>query len=99
VRAWHEEYGPNGLVVIGNHYPEFNYERDVDNVRQALIDQNVTWPVAIDNDGRTWRSYANRYWPTIYLIDKQGEIRYVKIGEGGYERTEQVIQALLAEPM
>lgn len=98
LRRWHYEYGPQGLVIIGNHYPEFNYERDVERVKQALIDQDIPWAVAIDNDRRTWRAYNNRYWPTIYLIDKQGDIRYVKIGEGGYDRTERIIQALLAEP-
>ena len=67
-------------------------------VREALVRLDVPYPVAIDNDRRTWRAYNNRYWPTLYLIDKRGDIRYVQIGEGNYARTELVIQALLAEP-
>lgn len=98
MREWHYEYGPQGLVIIGNHYPEFNYERNVQNVERALVSLDVPYAVAIDNEGRTWRAYHNRYWPTLYLIDKQGHIRYVKIGEGGYDRTEMIIQALLVEP-
>ncbi len=86
------------MVVIGNHMPEFNRERDIDNVKEALVRLDVPYPVAIDNEALTWRAYNNRYWPTIYLIDKQGQIRYVHIGEGGYAKTEQVIEALLAEP-
>ena len=83
--------------MIGNHYPEFSYEKDLDNVRQALIDLDVPYPVAIDNDRQTWSAYKNRYWPTLYLIDKQGHIRYIHIGEGAYEETELAIQTLLAE--
>ena len=78
--------------------PEFPYERDIDNVKEALVRLDVPYPVAIDNEARTWRAYSNRYWPTIYLIDKQGQTRYVHIGEGGYAQTEQMIEALLAEP-
>lgn len=77
--------------------PEFNRERDIDNVKEALVRLDVPYPVAIDNEARTWRAYNNRYWPTIYLIDKQGQIRYVHIGEGAYATTERVIEALLAE--
>lgn len=85
-------------MVIGNHYPEFAHERDVDNVAEAAARLDVPYAIAIDNEGLTWRAYRNRYWPTLYLIDKRGDIRYVHIGEGGYGQTEQVIQALLAEP-
>lgn len=97
MRGWHENYKEAGLVVIGNHYPEFNHERNIDNVRQALIDLDVPYPVAIDNDRQTWGAYNNRYWPTLYLIDKQGRIRYTHIGEGAYEETELAILTLLAE--
>lgn len=83
--------------MIGNHYPEFRYEEDLENLKQAVLELDVPYAVAQDNDGRTWRAYKNRYWPTLYLIDKQGNIRYVHIGEGRYEETEEVIQALLAE--
>jgi hypothetical protein len=85
------------LVVIGNHYPEFSYERDLENLKEALVRLDVPYAVAQDNDGITWRAYRNRYWPTLYLIDKRGHMRYVHIGEGAYEETELAIQALLAE--
>ncbi len=98
VREWHEKYADDGLVIIGVHTPEFHYEHDLANVQAAITELGVTWPVAIDNDKLTWRAYSNRYWPAAYLIDKQGQIRLLKIGEGHYEYTESVIQALLAEP-
>jgi len=83
--------------VIGNHYPEFSYERDIENVKNALVDLDVPYPVAIDNDRQTWNAYNNRYWPTLYLIDKSGHIRYTHIGEGAYDETEQAILTLLNE--
>jgi len=98
LKAWYEQYAADGLVIIGIHTPEFEYEKNLDNVKRALIDQEISWPVAIDNDFTTWRAYSNHYWPAAYLIDKQGNIRLVKIGEGNYAYAEQVIQALLAEP-
>jgi len=85
-------------VVIGNHYPEFSYEEDLDNLIEALSELDISYPVAQDNEGKTWRAYKNRYWPTLYLIDKQGNIRFTHIGEGRYQETEAAIQALLAEP-
>lgn len=97
LRGWHAEYKDEGLVVIGNHYPEFSYEEDLDNLKEALVRLDVPYPVAQDNDGQTWRAYKNRYWPSLYLIDKRGNIRYQHIGEGRYEETEAAIQALLAE--
>jgi len=84
-------------VVIGNHYPEFGYEEDLDNLKEAIVRLEVPYPVAQDNEGVTWRAYNNRYWPSLYLIDKRGHIRYQHIGEGRYEETEAAIQALLAE--
>jgi len=84
-------------VIIANHYPEFSYERKLENLEKALQDLDIPYAVAQDNDGTTWRAYRNRYWPTLYLIDKQGEIRYIHIGEGRYAETEAAIQALLAE--
>lgn len=83
--------------MIGNHYPEFSYERDIENVKNALVDLDVPYPVAIDNDRQTWNAYNNRYWPTLYLIDKSGHIRYTHIGEGAYDETEQAILTLLNE--
>ncbi len=97
MRGWHEKYSPDGLIVIGNHYPEFEYEKDLDNLKQAVLDLNIPYPVAQDNDGVTWNAYNNRYWPTLYLIDKQGHLRYIHIGEGGDVETEQAIRSLLAE--
>ena len=97
MREWHNKYKDEGLVIIGNHYPEFSYEEDLDNLKQALIDLDVPYAVAQDNDRATWSAYKNRYWPTLYLIDKRGHIRYVHIGEGRYAETEAAIQELLAE--
>lgn len=97
LRGWHEEYSDEGLVIIGNHYPEFGYEAKLENLEKAVMDLNIAYPVAQDNEGDTWKAYKNRYWPTMYLIDKNGRIRYVHIGEGRYDETEAAIQALLAE--
>lgn len=98
LREWHETYGPQGLVVIGNHYPEFSYEADLDNLKAAVERLGVPYPVAQDDDGKTWSAYKVRYWPTLLLIDKRGDIRYQHIGEGRYAETEAAIRALLAEP-
>jgi thiol-disulfide isomerase/thioredoxin len=98
VETWWETYQDQGLTVIGNHYPEFDYEADLNNLEAAIERLGVTYPVAQDNDGVTWRAYRQRYWPTLYLIDRSGDIRYRHIGEGRYVETEAAIQALLAEP-
>jgi cytochrome oxidase Cu insertion factor (SCO1/SenC/PrrC family) len=98
LRKWHNTYAEQGLVIIGNHYPEFSHEADLDNLRAAVEELNIPYAVAQDNDRATWGAYDNRYWPTLYLIDKQGRIRYTYIGEGAYAETEAAIQALLAEP-
>jgi thiol-disulfide isomerase/thioredoxin len=97
LRAWHSTYAAQGLTIIGVQYPEFNSERDVNNVKQALVDLDIKYPVAIDNAGTTWRAYHQNAWPTMYLVDKKGAIRYVHVGEGAYDRTEQWIKYLLAE--
>ena len=97
LKQWHAAYADQGLVVIGNHFPEFSYEGDLENLKQAVAQAGIEYAVAQDNDGVTWRAYRNQYWPTLYLIDKRGHIRYVHIGEGAYEETERNIQALLAE--
>ena len=97
LKDWHGKYAEQGLVIIGNHYPEFNFEADLANLRDAVARFEIEYPVAQDNDGATWRAYRNNYWPTLYLIDKQGHIRYVHIGEGRYAETEENIQALLEE--
>ncbi|MCB9109800.1 MAG: redoxin domain-containing protein [Anaerolineales bacterium] len=98
LKEWDQTYRDQGLVIIGNHYPEFSYEADLDNLKARVLDYGIEYAVAQDNNGKTWRAYDNHYWPTLYLIDKQGHIRYIHIGEGRYEETESAIQALLAEP-
>ena len=97
LREWHNTYQDDGLVVIGVHTPEFSYERDVDQVKESLVRLDVPYPVTLDNDWKTWRAYRNRFWPAMYLVDKAGNIRYIQIGEGRYNQTEEVIKALLAE--
>ena len=97
LKEWHTKYKDAGLVIIGNHYPEFSYESDLANLKEALKQDEIEYAVAQDNEGTTWKSYKNHYWPTLYLIDKQGQIRYIHIGEGRYQETEENIKALLAE--
>ncbi len=97
VEAWYERYAADGFVVIGVHTPELSFERDLGNVRQAVADDGVTFPVAFDPGYRTWAAYGNRYWPAFYFIDRQGHIRHTHFGEGDYAGSEQVIRELLAE--
>jgi thiol-disulfide isomerase/thioredoxin len=97
VRAWAEKYKDQGLVVIGVHTPEFAFEKNIDNVRQAAKDLRVDYPIAIDNDYAIWRAFKNQYWPALYFVDAQGRIRHQQFGEGKYEESEKVIQQLLAE--
>ena len=97
LKEWDENYRDQGLVIIGNHYPEFSFEEDITNLQSAVADNGIKYAVAQDNDGATWKAYKNRYWPTLYLIDKNGHLRYVHIGEGRYNETEEAIQSLLAE--
>ena len=97
VRAWHERYKDQGFVVIGVHSPEFAFERDPANVRKAVADFGIRYPVAVDNKLAIWRAFDNRYWPAHYLIDAQGRIRYHHFGEGRTDDTEAAIRALLAE--
>jgi thiol-disulfide isomerase/thioredoxin len=97
VRAWAEKYQDQGLVVVGVHTPEFPFERDVDNVRQAVKDMTIAYPVAIDSDYAIWQAFANRFWPAIYIADAEGRIRHHQFGEGGYAECEMVIQRLLRD--
>jgi hypothetical protein len=97
VRAWAEKYRERGLVVIGVHTPEFPFEQNVENVRQAAEEMNVWYPIAIDSDYAVWRSFSNHYWPAIYIADAEGRIRHHQFGEGGYEDCERGIQQLLRE--
>ena len=95
LRAWQEKYKDNGLVIIGVHTPEFEFEKDSINVTQAIRDLGVEWPVVLDNDYINWNNFANHYWPAKYLIDQNGNIVYSHFGEGAYEETEREIQRLL----
>ena len=97
VRAWHERYAKNGLTVIGVHTPEFAFERDPGNVRRAIADFSIRYPVAMDNDWTIWRAFENRYWPAHYLFDANGRLRHYHFGEGGEDETEAAIRRLLAE--
>jgi thiol-disulfide isomerase/thioredoxin len=97
VRAWAEKYKNQGLVVIGVHAPEFEFEKNVDNVRRAAKDMKVNYPIAIDNNYAIWRALKNEYWPALYFVDAQGRIRHHHFGEGEYEQSEMVIQQLLGD--
>ena len=97
VRAWAEKYRDQGLVVIGVHAPEFAFEKNIDNVRWAVNELKINYPVAIDNEHTIWRAFDNNYWPALYFIDAQGRLRHHHFGEGSYEQSEKVIQELLAE--
>jgi thiol-disulfide isomerase/thioredoxin len=94
---WNEKYAKSGLVIVGVHTPEFEFEKNIDNVKTAVDDFGLEYPVVQDNDKGTWNAYENRYWPRIYLVDSEGYIRYDHIGEGGYAEIEKVIQTLLQE--
>ena len=97
LKSWHEKYSDKGLVIVGVHSPEFNFEKKLENVQMAVDKFGIGYAVALDNDHATWNAYQNRYWPRKYLVDKDGRIRYDHIGEGAYEETERKIQDLLAE--
>lgn len=97
VRAWAETYQDQGLVVIGIHTPEFEFEKNIDNVRRALTEIGIDYSIAVDNDYAVWRAFGNRYWPALYFIDRQGRIRHHQFGEGEYEQSERVIQQLLSK--
>ncbi len=97
VRAWADKYRDHGVVVIGVHTPEFPFEHDLENVRQAAKNMRVAYPIAIDTDYAIWSAFNNHYWPALYLVDAQGRIRSHQFGEGAYEQSEMMIQQLLAE--
>jgi cytochrome c biogenesis protein CcdA/thiol-disulfide isomerase/thioredoxin len=97
VKAWAEKYKDYGLVVIGVHTPEFAFERNINNVRAAVSDLKIEYPVAIDNEYKIWRSFDNKYWPAHYFVDANGRTRFHHFGEGEYDQSEQVIQRLLEE--
>ncbi|MBV9928025.1 MAG: redoxin domain-containing protein [Acidobacteria bacterium] len=97
VQSWHERFGEKGLAVIGVHSPEFDEERIADNLRREVASLGIRYPVLTDNDYRTWNAYGVEAWPTIFLLDRQGRIRWKHVGEGAYDETERQIQKLLAE--
>ncbi len=97
LKQWDARYRDRGLVIVGVHSPEFSYERSEEYVRKSVTKLGIQYPVVMDNNFKIWRAYNNVYWPTIYLVDKKGQIRYKHIGEGAYEETERMIRQLLAE--
>ena len=97
LRAWAEKYRDHGLVVVGVHTPEFPFERDADNVREAASELGVEYPIALDPDYAVWTAFGNRYWPAAYIADAEGRIRHHQFGEGEYEMCERVIQQLLRD--
>ncbi|TPK66920.1 redoxin domain-containing protein [Mesorhizobium sp. B2-4-15] len=97
LQAWHEKYRSQGLIVIGIHTPEFSFERDLDNVRQAVKEMHIDYPVLTDNDEAVWRAFGNQLWPTLYLIDSEGRVKYRLAGERSYERAEPILRKMLSE--
>jgi cytochrome c biogenesis protein CcdA/thiol-disulfide isomerase/thioredoxin len=97
LKAWYHTYGKDGFVIVGVHTPEFAFEHEISNVRMAITEYGVKYPVAIDNDQGTWDAYGNQFWPAEYLIDANGHVREAKFGEGDYSKTENAIRSLLAE--
>lgn len=97
IQAWHERYGNKGLTVIGVHTPEFTFAQYESNVERGIREFGLTYPIVVDNDREIWKAFANRYWPTKYLLDKDGYLRYAHFGEGAYRECEEVIRELLRE--
>lgn len=97
LKAWNEKYADKGLLIIGVHSPEFEFEKDINNVKMAVQKYGITYPVVLDSDHQTWDAFGNRYWPAEYMTDYLGHIRHTHFGEGDYDQTEQVIQQLLSE--
>lgn len=97
ITAWDDKYSDDGLLIIGVHSPEFEFEKNLNNVQTAVEKNGIAYPVVLDNDKETWKAFENRYWPRKYIADHEGYIRYDHIGEGAYKETERVIQSLLAE--
>jgi thiol-disulfide isomerase/thioredoxin len=96
VKQWWAKYKDQGLVIVGVHTPEFDSERVLENVQDAVKSQEIGWPVVQDNDYTIWQAYGNHYWPHFYLVDERGQIIYDHIGEGAYEQTDAQIAAALA---
>jgi thiol-disulfide isomerase/thioredoxin len=97
LRAWADKYRDHGLVIVGVHSPEFQFEKNLDNVRRAVKDMTIDYPVAVDSDHAIWRAFDNAYWPALYFIDAEGRVRHQQFGEGNYDQAEKMIQRLLTE--
>ncbi|MBI3765567.1 MAG: redoxin domain-containing protein [Ignavibacteriales bacterium] len=97
INDWQKKYEGKNFLIIGVHTPEFDREKNLASLRQQVAQLDVQYAVVTDNEYRTWEAYHQQYWPTLYVIDKQGIIRFVQIGEGNYEETERMIQLLIAE--
>ena len=97
LREWQEKYSDNGLVILGVHAPEFDFEKELENVQRAVDNEGIEWPIALDNEMATWRSFNNRYWPAKYLVGIDGEIHYSHFGEGSYRETEEEIRSVLTD--
>ena len=96
LNRWQKKYAGKDFVIVGIHTPEFEREKDIRNLRQQLVHLEIQYAVVTDNEYQTWEAYHQQYWPTVYLIDRKGVVRYVKIGEGDYDETERMIQSLIA---
>jgi thiol-disulfide isomerase/thioredoxin len=97
VKSWADRYGEKGLTVIGVHSPEFDEERNVEHLRREVASLGISYPVVTDNDFQTWKAYKVEAWPTVFVLDKQGRIRWRRVGEGDYDKAERLIQKLLSE--
>jgi len=97
VKAWDARYRDKGLTIIGVHTPEFDSERNIDTLRREVAELGIQYPVVSDNDYATWKAYGVEAWPTLFVVDKQGRVRWAHVGEGAYDETEEVIKKLLAE--
>ena len=97
ITSWNEKYSDQGLLIVGIHSPEFEFEKNPENVKIAIEKYGINYPVVLDNDMKTWKAFENNYWPRKYIADHQGNLRYDHIGEGGYQETEKIIQQLLDE--
>ena len=96
LKDWHSKYNDSGLVIIGIHTPEFEFEKNINNVETFVVENQIEYAVGLDNEYSTWRSFNNIYWPAKYLIDQTGEIKYQHFGEGNYNQTEKKIRELLS---
>ncbi len=97
LKAWHETYGDLGLTIVGVHTPEFDFEKDFENLSAKVREHELEYPIVQDNQYATWRAFDNRFWPSLFLIDSDGRLRYRHIGEGAYADTEEIVRALLVE--